>query len=106
MTAIADPASASLRIDKLLWYLRLAPTRSAAQLLIATGHVRLDGRRVDRASTMVRTGSVLVLPRGNSAIVVRIVQLPHRRGPAAEARLCYHLGPGDVDMTSTTTLVA
>ena len=38
-----------MRIDKLLWYLRLAKTRSIAQRLVAEGHIRRNGARVDRA---------------------------------------------------------
>lgn len=80
---------AALRIDKLLWYLRLAPTRSAAQALVAAGHVRLDGRRVERASTAVRNGALLVFPGPPRVRVLRLTSLPGRRGPPAEAAACY-----------------
>jgi len=84
-------AQPSLRIDKLLWFLRLSRTREAAQALIASGHLRLDGRRVDRASLPVRAGAVIVLPAPGARLVrvLRIETLPHRRGPPAEARDCY-----------------
>ena len=36
----------SLRIDKLLWYLRLTKSRERAQAKIAEGHIRVDGRRL------------------------------------------------------------
>jgi hypothetical protein len=39
--------AAGLRIDKLLWFLRLARTRAGAGL--GAGHIRLNGRRVERA---------------------------------------------------------
>lgn len=78
-----------MRIDKLLWFLRLAPTRSAAQAMVATGHIRLDGRRVERASTVVRVGALLVLPGPPRIRVVRLASLPARRGPPAEAAACY-----------------
>ncbi|MBX9728723.1 MAG: RNA-binding S4 domain-containing protein [Sphingopyxis sp.] len=78
-----------MRLDKALWYLRLARTRGVAQSLIAAGHVRVDGRRVDRASTSVREGSLIVLPGPPRVRVLRIVSLPVRRGPPAEASACY-----------------
>ncbi|HZF42817.1 MAG TPA: S4 domain-containing protein [Sphingomonadaceae bacterium] len=78
-----------LRLDKFLWFVRLAKTRSAAQALAATGHLRLDGRRVERAHACVRVGSVLSLPTPAGARVVRVEALPLRRGPAPEARACY-----------------
>lgn len=78
-----------LRLDKFLWFVRLAKTRSAAQVLAATGHLRLDGRRVERAHVAVRIGSVLSLPTPAGARVVRVEALPVRRGPTPEARACY-----------------
>ncbi len=44
---------------------------------------------VDRASALVRAGSVLSWPRGDQIIVVRVEGLPDRRGPYAEARHFY-----------------
>lgn len=79
----------ALRLDKALWYLRLARTRSVAQAMIGAGHIRLDGRRVDRASASVREGSLIVLPGPPRVRVLRIVSLPVRRGPPAEAMACY-----------------
>lgn len=79
---------ATLRIDKALWYLRLARSRSAAQAMAESGHVRLDGRRVERSSVLVREGSLLVLPGPPRVRVLRIVALPTRRGPPQEAAAC------------------
>lgn len=78
-----------MRIDKLLWYLRLAPTRSFGQGLVAAGHLRLNGKRIERASTPVRPGDIVVIPGQNRARVVELIALPSRRGPAAEAQACY-----------------
>jgi ribosome-associated heat shock protein Hsp15 len=80
---------ASIRIDKLLWYLRLAKTRGLAQALVATGHLRLNGRRVERDAQGVAPGDVLVLPLGGGVRVIEIVAIPARRGPAREAQACY-----------------
>lgn len=79
----------SLRIDKLLWHLRLAKSRSLAQALVATGHVRLNGVRVEKSSIEVKVGDAITLPRGEGALAIRIVAIPSRRGPAPEAQACY-----------------
>ena len=79
----------SLRLDKLLWFLRLAPTRVAAQQQIAHGHIRLNRQRVERSSHAIRPGDVLTLPSADRVRVIEIVALPHRRGPAPEAQACY-----------------
>ena len=85
----AEPVPGSQRIDRFLWFARLARSRSAAQALCEKGHVRLDGRRIDRAHAAVRVGSVLSLPLPAGVRVLRIEKLPHRRGPAAEAEGLY-----------------
>ncbi len=79
----------TLRIDKLLWYLRLYKSRSLAQIAIESGHIRLDGRRIERTSALVKMGDTITLPQGESAIAIRIASLPLRRGPAQEARAHY-----------------
>lgn len=83
------PQGGSLRIDKFLWFARLARSRSYAQALAEEGHIRLNGRRVDRAHAPVRPGDLITLPHGGSARVVRVNALPLRRGPAPEAQECY-----------------
>jgi ribosome-associated heat shock protein Hsp15 len=70
--------AAGLRIDKLLWFLRLARTRAGAGLG-AGGHIRLNGRRVERAHQGVSTGDILVIPLGSAVRVIEMA-LPERRG--------------------------
>jgi ribosome-associated heat shock protein Hsp15 len=82
-------ADLSLRIDKLLWYLRLTKSRSAAQALIASGRVRINSIRVEKLSADVKLADILTIPRGEDVLVIRILSLPHRRGPAIEAQACY-----------------
>lgn len=78
-----------MRIDKLLWFLRLAKTRGVAQEMAETGHIRLNGRRIDRAHQKVARGDILTIPLGTRTRVVEILMLPERRGPAPEAQTCY-----------------
>jgi ribosome-associated heat shock protein Hsp15 len=78
-----------MRLDLFLHRIRLVKSRSLAQALIATGHIRVDGRRVEKCSDAVRAGSVVALPLHGQVRVIRVLALPERRGPASEARLCY-----------------
>lgn len=80
-----------MRIDKLLWYLRLARSRAIAQSLAAEGHIRLNGRRVDRAHQKVVTGDILTLVVGKEVRVLELLALPVRRGPAPEAQSHYRV---------------
>ncbi len=80
-----------MRIDKLLWFLRLAKSRSAAQELVGEGHIRLNGRRIERSAATIRAGDVLALPLPRGVTVIEILVLPDRRGPASEAQTCYRV---------------
>lgn len=79
----------ALRLDKFLWFTRLAKTRAFAQELAEAGHMRISGRVVDRAHALVRIGDVLSFPLHGRVRVIRVEALPARRGPAAEAQNCY-----------------
>jgi ribosome-associated heat shock protein Hsp15 len=79
----------TLRIDRFLHCVRLVKSRTLAQAVIETGYVRVDGKRVEKASEAVRVGSVIALPLHERVRVLRVVSLPQRRGPAPEARACY-----------------
>lgn len=81
----------TVRIDKLLWFLRFVRTRSLAQALVSAGHLRLNGRRIERAHQGVRIGDVLVLPLPGGVRVVEVLALPDKRGPAREAQSCYRV---------------
>ena len=78
-----------MRIDRYLHCIRLVKSRTLAQSVIETGHVRIDGRRVEKPSEDVRVGSVIALPLRDRVRVLRVLALPERRGPASEARLAY-----------------
>jgi len=78
-----------VRIDRLLVFMRLVKNRTLAQAVIDGGFVRVDGKRVQKSSEEVRAGSIVALPLRGEVRVVRVLSLPSRRGPAAEARACY-----------------
>jgi ribosome-associated heat shock protein Hsp15 len=79
----------SLRLDKFLWFARIVKTRALAQQLAEEGRIRIDGRIVDRAHAPVRPGEVLSFALRGQVRVIRVEQLPKRRGPPAEAREMY-----------------
>jgi len=78
----------SLRIDRWLWCARFYKSRSLAAEEVKAGHVRLNGQRV-KPSRDVKVGDTLSISRGDDDLVLRIDAMPPRRGPAAEAALCY-----------------
>jgi ribosome-associated heat shock protein Hsp15 len=78
-----------VRIDRYLHCVRLVKSRTLAQAVIETGYVRIDGKRVEKPSEDVRVGSTIALALRGRVRVLRVLALPERRGPAAEARTCY-----------------
>ncbi|HEX2804053.1 MAG TPA: RNA-binding S4 domain-containing protein [Sphingomicrobium sp.] len=78
-----------MRIDRFLYCIRLAKSRTLAQAIVESGHVRIDGKRVEKPSDAVRAGSVVALPLHGRTRILKVLCLPARRGPAPEARACY-----------------
>jgi ribosome-associated heat shock protein Hsp15 len=78
-----------MRIDKLLYNLRFAKTRGLAQRWIGEGHIRRNGERVVRQDLSVAPGDILTLPLRQRVMVIELLALPSRRGPASEAQACY-----------------
>lgn len=77
------------RIDKWLWYARVVKTRSLAQKLAVSGHVRLNREKVEAASQQIRLGDVLTIVMPRRVLVLKVADLGSRRGPAPEAHLLY-----------------
>ena len=78
-----------MRIDRFLFFIRLVKSRTLAQHVIDDGYIRIDGKRVEKPSDDVRVGSIIALPLHGRVRVIRVLELPTRRGPAPEARACY-----------------
>lgn len=78
-----------MRVDRFLFFVRLVKSRTIAQHVIDEGYVRIDGKRVEKPAEEVRVGSIVALPLRAEVRVLRVLALPARRGPAAEARACY-----------------
>ncbi len=80
--------NAKLRIDKWLWFARFFKTRVLATKAVAGGHVKINGVRA-RPSANISAGDVIELVRDQLPYRLVAGELPTRRGPAAEARVCY-----------------
>ena len=108
MSAAAETGTpGSIRIDRLLVYLRLARTRSAAQALIEAHALRRNRKHVLRGSEQARIGDVLTLALGSHVRVIELTALPNRRGPPAEARSYYREVDGDsLDRKGQMTIAA
>lgn len=77
------------RIDKWLWHARVSKTRSLAQKLAIAGHVRINREKVEAASKLVRIGDVLTIVLNRRVLVLKVLGIGARRGPAVEAQALY-----------------
>jgi ribosome-associated heat shock protein Hsp15 len=89
-------AGQSIRIDRLLVYLRFARTRSAADVLIQTHALRRNRKHVLRGSEQARIGDVLTLALGDRVRVIELIALPDRRGSPVQAASHYREVDGDI----------
>ncbi len=78
-----------LRLDKWLWQARFFKTRGLSAKTITGGHVRVNGEKVHKSSYGVSVGDVLTFPQAKRVLIIRVLALGERRGPAPEAQTLY-----------------
>jgi ribosome-associated heat shock protein Hsp15 len=77
------------RLDKWLWYARIARSRSLAAKLIEDGSIRVNRQRILKASATVKCGDVLTAALHGRVRVLEILAVGERRGPPGEAQTLY-----------------
>ena len=77
------------RLDKWLWHARLVKARTSAAELVASGHVRINGRREKSPGHAVKAGDVITVALDNSVRVLKVTGFAERRGDASSARVLY-----------------
>tara|TARA_B100000575_G_scaffold274718_1_gene258681 strand:- start:1420 stop:1836 length:417 start_codon:yes stop_codon:yes gene_type:complete len=81
--------SATVRLDKWLWYARFFRTRSLATKLISSGKLRINGEVTSKPHRQAQIGQVLTFAQGPYIRVIQIDEIGNCRGPAAEAATLY-----------------
>jgi ribosome-associated heat shock protein Hsp15 len=77
------------RLDKFLVYARFVKTRTLASELIQRGRVRLNGQRISKPDRQIAPGDVLTLTLPHATEVVRLLDLPEKRGSAQDTTELY-----------------
>ena len=92
------------RIDRWLWNARVVRTRVLAARLAASGHVRINGQRIDAPGRAVRIGDVLTVALSSRVKVLRVRAFADRRGGADQAQELYEdLSPALEPRTGVAT---
>ncbi|WP_072396072.1 RNA-binding S4 domain-containing protein [Hyphomicrobium sp. CS1GBMeth3] len=92
MTKPGQPApgkETSQRLDKWLWFARLAKSRTLAATAVVEGKIKVNRVKAEKASQTVKVGDVITSRLRRTVRVLKIAGLGERRGPAAEAQLLY-----------------
>lgn len=93
MTAKADEPektkAGAQRLDKWLWFARLAKTRTLAAGLVTDGKIWINREKVSKPSETVKPGDVITSSAHHQIRIVRVVAPGERRGPAPEAATLY-----------------
>lgn len=105
MNPAGSEASGSIRIDRLLVYLRFTRTRSSAQAMIEGRALRRNRNHVLRGAEQARIGDVLTIAVGGTIRVIELLSLPDRRGSPQAARSHYReVDPDALDRKGQTTV--
>ena len=81
-------------IDRFLWHARIVRTRTLAAKLAASGHVRVNGKRIDAPGRGLKIGDVLTVAVSRDVRVLKVIAFAERRGGSEVAgRLYEDLSP-------------
>jgi ribosome-associated heat shock protein Hsp15 len=77
------------RLDKWLFFARVAKSRTLAAKMVEAGKVRVNSAKVTQPSHAVKPGDGLTISLERTVLVLRVVAPGTRRGPAVEAQTLY-----------------
>lgn len=98
-----EAANPGLRLDKWLFQARVFKSRALAAERITRGGIRVNGQPCLKPHRAVRPGDEVVISAQGHVRVLRVLELGHRRGPAAEAQGLYQdLSDGLIDPSEGT----
>lgn len=83
------PAETRQRIDKWLFFTRMVKSRSLAQGLLGSGHVKVNGTSIRQPSFQVKPGDRIEMALERRQIILVVKSGGERRGPFEEAKLLY-----------------
>lgn len=79
----------TIRLDLYLFYIRLFKSRNLATKFITTSRVRIAGQVTQKPHKLVSIDDVLTIPINDKVKILKIINIPNRRGPFLESILYY-----------------
>ena len=75
----------TLRLDVYLYYIRIFKSRSIATKFVSTNRLRISGQVTQKPHKMISIGDVLTMTIDDNIKILKVLNIPNRRGPYAEA---------------------
>ena len=75
----------TLRLDIYLYYIRIFKSRSLATKFVLTNRLRISGQVTQKPHKMISIGDVLTITINNNIKVLKVLDIPNRRGPYSES---------------------
>lgn len=84
-----DAKTGAQRLDKWLWFARVAKTRTLSAALISEGKVRVNGVKVIKPAHTVKTGETVTVVMRQRMRILKVAGIGARRGSAEVAGHLY-----------------
>ena len=75
----------TLRLDIYLYYIRIFKSRSIATKFVLTNRLRISGQVTRKPHKMISIGDVLTMTINNNIKILKVLDIPSRRGPYSES---------------------
>ena len=75
----------TLRLDIYLYYIRIFKSRSIATKFVLTNRLRISGQVTQKPHKMISIGDVLTMTINDNIKVLKVLDIPNRRGPYSES---------------------
>ena len=75
----------TIRLDLYLFYIRIFKSRNLATKFIISNRLRISGQVTQKPHKLISIGDVLSLPIQDYVKILKVVDIPKRRGPFSEA---------------------
>ena len=79
----------TIRLDLYLFYIRLFKSRNLATKFITTSRIRIAGQVTQKPHKLVSIDDILTIPINDKVKILKIINIPNRRGPFLESILYY-----------------
>ena len=75
----------ALRLDVYLYFIRIFKSRSVSTKFILSNRLRISGQVTQKPHKMISIGDVLTMTINDSIKILKVLDIPNRRGPYSES---------------------